>query len=122
MNTSQRATDETPISTLIHEHQIRTGMTDGELGDLVGAHQTQISRWKRGVGVPRQSFVTVLAEVLDLDEATVERSRQVAERLRLDVVSRKTTDPREELLRVKAELRKAQARIRRLEDRLNGSE
>lgn len=108
------------IADLIHEHLVRTGLTDGELGDLVGVHQTQISRWKRGAGVPRASYVPVLAELLDLPEDEIEEAREEGERLRVELAEKRSSDPREELRRVRRELRATQAKVKRLEERLRG--
>lgn len=108
----------TTIAELLHAHELRTGLVDEELGDLIGVHQTQISRWRRGVGVPRESYVPAIAELLDLPEPVVDQARIESERLRVELAEKKSTDPKEELRRVRAELRKARARIARLEERL----
>lgn len=112
--------DGTTVADLIGRHLVRTGLTDSEFADLVGVHQTQISRWRRGVGVPRSSQISELAEALDLEEKTVEaaRVRGDALRLRLADESPRSADPREELRRVRSELKKSKARIARLEAKL----
>lgn len=120
MLTIDTMTTERTIAELIHEYLVRTGITDAELGDLVGVHQTQISRWKRGTGVPRASFVSAIAEVLDLPEDEVEEARVEGEKVRSELATRRERDPREELIRVRRELRATQAKVRRLEERLRG--
>lgn len=120
MNTLVAMTKEkTPtVADLVHECLVRTGLTDAELGDLIGVHQSQISRWKRGAGVPRESYVTALAEVLDLPDDVVEDARVEGERLRVELAARREKDPKEELRRMKKELRAAQAKAKRLEEKL----
>lgn len=110
---------ETPtVADLVHEYLTRNGLTDEELADLVGVHQTQISRWKRGTGVPRAAYIPALAEVLDLDEDVVEDARVEGERLRVELAEKRSTDPKEELRRTRRELRAAQAKVKRLEAKL----
>jgi transcriptional regulator with XRE-family HTH domain len=114
-NGDERKRTTATIADLIHSYLTRTGLTDGEFGDLVGVHQTQISRWKRGTGVPRVSYVEELAEVLDVDVVVVEAARVNGEAIRVDLAKKGQTDPATELARVKKELKKAIARVARLE-------
>jgi transposase-like protein len=100
------------IATLLHAFLVREGMTDAGLAELIGADQTQISRWRRGAHVPRSAWIPVIAETLGLDEETVERVR------RENLGKIHSTDPREELRRTREELRRAKAKIARLEERL----
>lgn len=113
--------NEETVADLIARHLVRSGLTDAEFGDLVGVHQTQISRWRRGQGVPRASYVPALAEVLDVDEARVEAARVRGDALRVRLAGERptSTDPREELRRLRAELRKRDAEIARLRKRLS---
>lgn len=107
------------IADLVHHFIVRTGLTDAELGDLVGVHQSQISRWRRGVGVPRESYVVPLAEALDVDPEIVEAARVEGERLRIELAEKNEASLDEELRRIRSELRKARARIARLEQKLS---
>jgi transposase-like protein len=107
------------IATLLHAFLVREGMTDAGLAELIGADQTQISRWRRGAHVPRSAWIPVIAETLGLDEETVEAARVEGERVRRENLGKiHSTDPREELRRTREELRRAKAKIARLEERL----
>ena len=107
-----------PLAVLLLEHELAEGLTDVELAERLGTDQAQVSRWRRGIGVPRSSWIPVLAEELDVDEETPEESRVESERLRKELAEKKTVDPKEELKRTRAELRAANAKIRRLEEKL----
>ena len=110
----------TTIAEYLHAYEVRHALTDEEVADLVGVHQTQISRWKRGVGVPRSSYLPALAEVLDVDVDELEAAREASEELRAELAAKRAASPTEELAQVRAELRAAKARIKRLEAKLKG--
>ena len=112
------ATSDETIATLLHKYLVRTGLTDGEFASLLGVDQAQISRWRRGVGVPRQSWNEPLAEVLELPAAEIEEARCEGEKVRADVAALRTVDTKEELKKTRAELRAARAKIARLEAKL----
>lgn len=105
------------IAVLIHDHLVRSGMTEVELAEMVGVDQAQISRWRRGAAVPRVGAVVELAAALELDPGDVETARGESLRVR-DRSAKLAPTPREELADLRAELRKARAKIARLEQKL----
>lgn len=106
------------IASYLHDHLVATGLTEVEAADMLGVDQTQVSRWRRGQTVPRRGNLEALAELLDVDVDDLERARDVSEALRAEVAERGAVDVEAELARTRAELRKAAARIKRLEERL----
>lgn len=106
------------IAGLLHDYMVRTGSTEAELGELLGVDQTQVGRWKRGETVPRPANLDGLADLLDVDVDELEVARVESERVRDEVKARKRVDPETELRKVRDELRKARARIARLEREL----
>lgn len=107
-----------PIASYLHDHMVRTGRTEAEVGDLLGVDQTQVSRWRRGATVPRPANLEALAELLEVDVAELDAARGVSERLRVEVAERRAGSPEAELAEVRAENRRLKARIRRLEEQL----
>lgn len=107
-----------PIASYLHEYLLTTGRTEAQVADLLGVDQTQISRWVRGVTVPRPANLEAIAELLGVSVEELEEARERSEEVRRELVATRETSPEVQLSEVQAELKKARARIRRLEDRL----
>lgn len=115
----RRMTNARPtIAVLIHDYLIREGVTENEFARLLGADQAQVSRWRRGTGVPRATWNDELAAVLGLAAEDIERARLESSKVR-GAVSK--SSPADELRDLKSELRQARARIARLEAKLKKS-
>lgn len=110
------------IATLLHEYLVREGLTDAEFASLVGTDQAQVSRWHRGVGIPRASWDDEMAEILGVDGPTIEEARRQGDKIRKERLGKDRLDPDEELRRAKSDLRKANAKIARLEAKLSGDD
>lgn len=107
------------IAALVHDFMLREDATEVELAALLAVDQTQIGRWRRGLTVPKPAAVEALADLLELDPAYLEGCRAESERVRVEVLAkRKKKGGADDLARVTAELRAANARIARLERKL----
>jgi transcriptional regulator with XRE-family HTH domain len=120
-------TDKTPIhagatiASLVHNYAVRCGLTELQLAELIGVDQTQASRWRRGITVPRVSNMAAMADVLGVDVIELEGVRVESERVRAEVAARKKASPEADFAKIAAELKSANARIKRLERQLRES-
>jgi len=55
------------LSDKIKLHRIAVGLTQAELAKKIGAQMVVVSRWERGVNLPRAKYIPLLAEVLKVD-------------------------------------------------------
>lgn len=52
----------------IHNFRKKRGLTQFELAELIGVHETTIRRWEKGQGEPSISDIRKLAQALDVSE------------------------------------------------------
>lgn len=119
MRTMKRVTTTgRPIASYLHDFMLTTGRTEAEVADLLAVDQTQVSRWVRGVTVPRPANLEAMAELLGVDGAVLEAARERSEEIRRELVEARASSPEVAADELRVELRKARARIRRLEELL----
>jgi transcriptional regulator with XRE-family HTH domain len=107
------------IAGLLHDHLIRSGLSETEAGQYLGVDQSQVGRWRRGVTVVRATNLPALAEFLGVDAVELEAARVESERVRADVAARKAgNSPEDDFAKMKADLKASAARIKRLERQL----
>lgn len=80
------------------EARHRKGLTQAELGDMLGAGKTQVSQWERGSAPIPRRHADAVAQILgvtdaDMDELTSQRRSQLARiEGKLDRVLRRLDD------------------------------
>lgn len=105
----------TTISSLLHDHMVRSGAVESDVSECLGVNQTQVGRWRRGQTVPRASALKTLSEYLGVDVHELEMARVESEKVRADLVARKSSEPVRDLRAMAEELKAAKARIKLLE-------
>lgn len=110
--------DRRPIASYLHDYMLTTGRTEAEVADYLGVDQTQISRWVRGITVPRPANLETLAELLGVDVSVLEAALERSEEIRRELAETRAVSPAVERDQLKAELKRAEAKIKRLEQKL----
>jgi transcriptional regulator with XRE-family HTH domain len=102
------------ISSFLHDHIVRTGATETEVGECLGVDQSQVSRWRRGGSVPRRSNMAALAELLGIDPHDLELVRVESQHVHANLATRKKWN----LHKITEELEAVKVKIELLELKL----